>query len=746
MANYIGSGRAREAGFSVAHKQDLNSHIDGTGGNNHSASNIAVSPALPAPLDGASVQVVLSQASDHVQTGGHDADVIAMSPTLDSPFNGATVQAAIATVVDVIKTPITVGDGVTSFGHFNGQDAIQEALNYAISISRTRAHIYIKKGDYVWTEPSTQMSYRLEGENTQDVIIHTNTDSDGYITSNASQSLYLENLTIQRSVIGALTISEKQNSNLFINNCLIKAPIKLDGTNSKLYISDTIISDSGALVMDPKAGTAGQEYQSFVSASNCSFVSTGTSPVDYPAIQFTGTGLTSNAYVRVVISSSIFSNTTYHSILDASPSVASVGDINATVSFRDCTFINSNLKLKAGTSATNQVLFENISFDNCDFRSMVSGMYIMPYNFYGDSADAGIGTVSIRNCTITDQTVYSAPPSAGLVPSNGYWGGRLSISAKNLSVDGFNLSGTATVASTYADVCVFSNSYNVNNWSIYSSSSLAGSGTVPASRVSIYGASRAGSTFLSNTFKQLRFFSSSSYMALDSNIMLFGRPTVETSLTFDSCDFSSSSSSKCMSMPPDTDSKLNLIISKTAFQISTSDGIFFKNSGLTGLKITDCIMTSTTGNCIDLLFSSGTGGAFPADGVKISGSSITTTGPANAITIVLNGQVDSEPYGHQGPIITDNTIRSGVINYCVNLSDENVCSGIITGNQCFAGETDTTPNGIINLVSNRGTKYWAVVGCTPENWPSAKRFLSAVDISPPATERSFSNAAIIRFA
>ena len=131
----------------------------------------------------------------------------------------------------------TCGDGTSSFGDFNGTDAIQQAITfYAAHVGGSGFHLFLKAGDYevnTANGPITvdESEITIEGVS-PDVTRISNTDAEAdTIVVTTSKKLTLKNLLLRdQGTLGANMISLAENSSLVTED--------LEITGGKLLMTD----------------------------------------------------------------------------------------------------------------------------------------------------------------------------------------------------------------------------------------------------------------------------------------------------------------------------------------------------------------------------------------------------------------------------------------------------------------------------------------------------------------------------
>lgn len=104
---------------------------------------------------------------------------------------------------------VSVGDGTTSFGDFNGADAIAQALTFWATAATTSLRIHVKRGDYTVEDlvvPAGQ-ELILEGDGRQDTRITLTPSGINAITVTSGGQLVLKDLALIQTTGGPVSVA-----------------------------------------------------------------------------------------------------------------------------------------------------------------------------------------------------------------------------------------------------------------------------------------------------------------------------------------------------------------------------------------------------------------------------------------------------------------------------------------------------------------------------------------------------------
>jgi hypothetical protein len=180
---------------------------------------------------------------------------------------------------------VTVGDGINTFGDFNGTNGLSQAVNYLIASGVTVCHIVMKPGSY--TEPSTVdfslfSDVILEGVypsvSSPSTSISLTVSSIAAIQSTSlTNSFILRNLSVSTSVPGSQTVFIRARY-VVVDNCILGSNMGIWNASYVMISRSTSICSSDSpvtFVMDDN----GQPRVESLIVKNCKLASCQDQPI-----------------------------------------------------------------------------------------------------------------------------------------------------------------------------------------------------------------------------------------------------------------------------------------------------------------------------------------------------------------------------------------------------------------------------------------------------------------------------------
>lgn len=187
------------------------------------------------------------------------------------------------------RSTVYVGDGVNTFGDFNGTnpgvttDGLSQAVAYLRAAGATRCHIVIKHGDYVepaFVDFTSFVDVVLEGVHPQERIaagtniIVTNSVHAGLYFPSPMHSLVLKNINVQPTdstqfiLLATTDIFEVENCTLFgpvvvenpVNVCMKRVFQRSGITSATIIYNDAGPSDACSLLFEDCDMSSGQDF------------------------------------------------------------------------------------------------------------------------------------------------------------------------------------------------------------------------------------------------------------------------------------------------------------------------------------------------------------------------------------------------------------------------------------------------------------------------------------------------------
>ena len=368
----------------------------------------------------------------------------------------------------------TVGDGVNTFGDFNGPSGLQDAVNFFAASTQGVGHIKVKSGNsYTWT------SVNLTGK-TALYIEGSGSTSTSITSLNVSGPAFQLNFQlVMKGISWVQSPGTSPVGFLVLGGCVFLEDVVLEG----LFIE---VSNAQSLFFPAVLGVC-------FYAKNCVFLSTA---IATPGVIFDAED--GNTHAGYILEDCTFNATVPEAktvvIGTASPTA---GTVISGVRFIRCTYVLAGSLVTAGVHANNTGVLEiapqgsqdftiaDITFQDCDV-SVVGGAgyasilaYIMPL---------GYGATGLTQAAILKKvTIRGGKWDAGSAPSDL---GNLFICAQKIVVEDVDFYGTngpgAGVAPPEAKWAIFASSTPIpqNIWSKFTFSvGRASSLNVGAGRV-----------------------------------------------------------------------------------------------------------------------------------------------------------------------------------------------------------------------------------------------------------------------